>query len=199
MRLSVGCIRVSPNYIEALQKEGAGGDHLAVGWEVPGQALAVLDGIYLSPYVRPAVTNVAQGQAVSQSSTYANASASRAVNGSTNGTFSANASSSTNSNTNAWWQVDLGATYALDSIQLWNRTDCCANRLSNFYVFVANTNISGRSFTSLVNDASVWRYYSSGQAPSKLDIPANLNGRYVRVQLAGTNYLTLAEVQVYGR
>ena len=186
-------------YIEALQKEGAGGDHLAVGWEVPGQALAVLDGIYLSPYVRPAVTNVAQGQAASQSSTYANASASRAVNGSTNGTFSANASSSTNSNTNAWWQVDLGATYALDSIQLWNRTDCCANRLSNFYVFVANTNISGRSFTSLVNDASVWRYYSSGQAPSKLDIPANLNGRYVRVQLAGTNYLTLAEVQVYGR
>ena len=187
-------------YIEALQKEGTGGDNLAVGWEIPGQALAVIDGIYLSPYVRPTVSNVARGKAATQSSTYSTAStASRAVDGNTNGTFSAGGSSSTNNNTNAWWQVDLGASYALDSIQLWNRTDCCANRLSNFYVFVSNTNMSGRSFSSLVNDASVWRYYSSGQAPSKLDIPANISGRYVRVQLAGTNYLTLAEVQVYGR
>ena len=186
-------------YIEALQKEGGGGDNLAVGWEVPGQALAIVDGIYLSPYVRPTVSNVARGKSATQSSTYPSAVASRAIDGNTNGTYSAGTSSSTNSTTNAWWQVDLGATYTLDSIQLWNRTDCCANRLSNFYVFVSNTNISGRSFSSLVNDSTVWRYYSNGQAPNKLDIPVYISGRYVRVQLAGTNYLTLPEVQVYGR
>jgi len=186
-------------YIEAVQKEGTGGDNLAVGWEVPGQALTVIDGLYLSPYVKPTVSNVARGKATSQSSTYLTASASRAVDGNTNGNYSAGSVASTNSNTNAWWQVDLGASFTLDSIQLWNRTDCCANRLSNFYVFVSNTNMSGRSLSSLVGDTSVWRYYSAGQAPNKLDIPSYISGRYVRVQLAGTNYLSLAEVQVYGR
>ncbi len=37
-------------YIEALQKEGGGGDNLAVAWQVPGGTLAVIDGGYLSPY-----------------------------------------------------------------------------------------------------------------------------------------------------
>jgi len=82
---------------------------------------------------------------------------------------------------------------------LWNRTDCCANRLANFYVFVSTSDMSGRSYSSLVNDTTVWRYRVTGQAPTKLHIPANINGRYVRVQLAGTNYLSLAEVQVWAR
>jgi hypothetical protein len=38
-------------YIEALQKEGAGGDNLAVAWQGPGLAQAVIGGQYLSPYV----------------------------------------------------------------------------------------------------------------------------------------------------
>lgn len=59
--------------------------------------------------------------------------------------------------------------------------------------------MTGRSYNSLVNDSTVWRYQVTGQAPTKLHIPANVNGRYVRVQLAGTNYLSLAEVQVFGR
>ena len=36
-------------YIEALQKEGGGGDNLAVAWEGPGMAQQVIDGQYLSP------------------------------------------------------------------------------------------------------------------------------------------------------
>ncbi|MGE5557840.1 MAG: sugar-binding protein, partial [Bacillota bacterium] len=37
-------------YIEALQKEGGGGDNLAVSWQVPGGAQEVIPGSYLSPY-----------------------------------------------------------------------------------------------------------------------------------------------------
>lgn len=38
-------------YIEALQKEGNGGDNLAVGWKVPGSsAIEVIPGACLSPY-----------------------------------------------------------------------------------------------------------------------------------------------------
>jgi alpha-L-fucosidase 2 len=121
------------------------------------------------------------------------------VDGNTNGTFSAGSVTHTNYDTNAWWQVNLGATYQLDSIQLWNRTDCCANRLSNFYVFVSATDMTGRSLTSLVNDTTIWRFQVTGQAPTKLHVPAYVNGRFVRVQLAGSNNLSLAEVQVFGR
>jgi len=41
-------------YIEALQKEGSGGDNLAVAWTLPGQDpddTGPIDGAYLSPYV----------------------------------------------------------------------------------------------------------------------------------------------------
>jgi hypothetical protein len=48
----------------------------------------------------------------------------------------------------------------------------------------------------LLNDSTVWRWYRSSQAPQRLYLPTGLQGRYVRVQLAGTNRLSLAEVQV---
>ncbi len=39
-------------YIEAVMKENNGGDHLAVGWQKPGDsAIAVIAGTYLSPYL----------------------------------------------------------------------------------------------------------------------------------------------------
>ncbi len=37
-------------YIEALQKEGSGGDNLAVAWQGPGITQQVIDGSYLSPW-----------------------------------------------------------------------------------------------------------------------------------------------------
>ena len=39
-------------YIEVLHKEGTGSDHLAVAWQGPGIARQVIDGLYLSPWVR---------------------------------------------------------------------------------------------------------------------------------------------------
>ena len=38
-------------YIEALMKEGAGGDNLAVAWQPPGGTREVIPGRYLSPFV----------------------------------------------------------------------------------------------------------------------------------------------------
>ena len=45
-------------YIEALQKEGAGGDNLAVAWQGPGLAQQVIAGQYLSPYTDGGTTAV---------------------------------------------------------------------------------------------------------------------------------------------
>ncbi|QHT66389.1 T9SS type A sorting domain-containing protein [Rhodocytophaga rosea] len=44
-------------YIEALQKEGTGGDNLAVGWQLPSGTLErPIPGTRLSPYIAPALT-----------------------------------------------------------------------------------------------------------------------------------------------
>ncbi|MEM7128963.1 MAG: putative Ig domain-containing protein [Chloroflexota bacterium] len=40
-------------YIDALAQEGGGGDHLTVAWQIPGDALRLIDGQYLSPPVAP--------------------------------------------------------------------------------------------------------------------------------------------------
>jgi large repetitive protein len=142
--------------------------------------------------------NLAQGKTATQSSTYEDASASLAVDGNTNGNYGAGSVTHTNSTNSPWWQVDLGATYTIDSLQLWNRSDCCQSRLANFYVFVSTTNQSGRNLNTILNDSSVWRFYRSATSPSVLEIPAGINGRYVRVQLAGSQYLSLAEVRAFG-
>ncbi|MEZ4699345.1 MAG: putative Ig domain-containing protein [Rhodothermales bacterium] len=45
-------------YIEALQKEGAGLDNLAVAWQIPGGSVEVIQGAFLSPYLgEPLVEN----------------------------------------------------------------------------------------------------------------------------------------------
>jgi hypothetical protein len=144
-------------------------------------------------------TNLAQGRPPRQSSTAYSGAASRAVDGNTNGVYNQNSVTHTNNDTNAWWQVDLGSARTIETIQLFNRTDCCSNRLSNFYVFVSNSDMTGRSYTNLVRDAAVKKYWVSGQAPASLTLNAATSGRYVRVQLSGRNYLSLAEVQVWGR
>jgi YVTN family beta-propeller protein len=141
--------------------------------------------------------NLAKGKSSSQSSTAYSASAGRAVDGNVNGVFNQNSVTHTNSTANAWWQVDLGASYLLSAITLYNRTNCCANRLSDFHVFVSTTDLTGRSLAQILADPAVTKYRITGTAPAQQAINAtDVVGRYVRVQLNGTNFLSLAEVIV---
>src|SRR5205085_12031194 len=48
------------------------------------------------------------------------------------------------------------------------------------------------------NRAGVSSYYSVGQCGFPTELAINRTARYVRVQLSGTNYLSLAEVQISG-
>ncbi|MCB0154992.1 MAG: discoidin domain-containing protein, partial [Anaerolineae bacterium] len=58
-------------YIEALQKEGGGGDHLAVAWQIPGGSQQVIAGQYLSPFqpTNPAPTATATNTPVPPTAT----------------------------------------------------------------------------------------------------------------------------------
>jgi mono/diheme cytochrome c family protein len=144
--------------------------------------------------------NVARGRTASQSSQFETGAAARAVDGNTDGAWAGNSVSHTQPEANPWWEVDLGRAHDLHALRLWNRTDCCADRLTNFHVFASDTPMAGRTLAVLLADATVWRRSITTTAPRALRLDAlGARGRYVRVQLAGTNALQLAEVEVHGR
>jgi uncharacterized protein YkwD len=146
--------------------------------------------------------DLALNQLATQSSTYASGVtiAAKAVDGNTDGKYADGSLSHTNLDANAWWQVDLGASATVDSIVVWNRTDCCGARLSDYWVFVSNTPFSPTDTpTTLQSRAGTWSSHQTVQPnPSTTITVPGAPGRYVRVQLSSTNYLSLAEVQVFG-
>jgi hypothetical protein len=146
-------------------------------------------------------SNPGQGKTATQSSTYqgyASAVAGSAIDGNTDGNFFDASVTATNLDTNAWWQVDLGTSTAIGTIVIWNRTDCCSDRLNDYWVFVSDTPFSPYDTPlTLQNRAGTWSSHQTAAPNPSASIPAGAQGRYVRVQLTGTNYLSLAEVQLF--
>jgi hypothetical protein len=133
--------------------------------------------------------NLARGRAATQSSTDFGGEAARAVDGNTNGAYFSGSVTHSNVEVSPWWQVDLGAVQPIGEVVLYNRTDCCAERLSNFKVLVSN-------------DGASWSEHPfAGNAPTRTAFGVNRPGRYVRVQLDNVNntprYLSLTEVEVF--
>ena len=148
----------------------------------------------------PAPQDQALNKAATQSSTYsASTIASKAVDGNTDGNFWDGSVSHTNQDANAWWQVDLGASATVSTIMVWNRTDCCGDRLSDYWVFVSNTPFGPSDTpTTLQSRAGTWSSHQTAEPDRSASISVpSVQGRYVRVQLSGTNYLSLAEVQIF--
>jgi hypothetical protein len=146
--------------------------------------------------------NLSMGKAASQSSTfpgYSTAGAASAVDGNRDGNFTDGSVTATNADPNAWWKVDLGGSAAISTIYIWNRTDCCASRLSDYWVFVSDTPFAPTDTpAALAIRVATWSSHQTGAPNPAIAIPVGAHGRYVRVQLSGTDYLSLAEVQVFG-
>jgi hypothetical protein len=135
-------------------------------------------------------TNLALNKTASQSSTSGNFVALRAVDGNTVGTASANSFCQTNSTAQAWWQVDLGSLNIIDSIWAYNRTDSNVNHQTDYDV---KYSFDGTNWETCVYERGIM------STASKYRLRGGILGRYVRIQLRGTNSLNVAEVQVWGR
>ncbi|WP_344209620.1 glycosyl hydrolase family 95 catalytic domain-containing protein [Kribbella sancticallisti] len=144
-------------------------------------------------------TNLARGKAATQSSTAHNAPASRAVDGNTSGSWGDNSVTHTNEpSSEAWWQVDLGKPEALSQLSVWNRTDCCSDRLSNYWIIVSENPITAASLLEARTAPGVTAIRQATTAGSPTTVDLNVTGRYVRIQLESTsNPLSLAEVKLY--
>ena len=148
--------------------------------------------------VSRSIVNLARGKQARQSSTGYGGDAGRAVDGNTNGVYSANSVSHTDNQPQDWWEVDLGAIYNIGLIKIWNRTDCCSERLSNFHVMVSEEPFRSSNINDSLAQPGIWSSHNRGTAGRTTEIRVNAQGRYVRIQLAGTNWLQLAEVEVFG-
>ena len=125
-----------------------------------------------------------------------NTTAAKAANGDTDGTLADGSVAATNSHANSWWQVDLQSVQTISSITVWGRTDCCPEMTTDFYVFVSDNPFTSTDLnTTLAQPGVSNRRYLEYADPASLEF--NRTGRYVRVQLAGTQSLALAEVQVW--
>lgn len=130
--------------------------------------------------------NLARGKPATQSSNYiyGNAVAALAVDGNTDGKFNNGSVTHTQENMNAWWQVDLQSVQQVAVVTLYNRTDCCMERLSNFKLLVSD-------------NGTTWQEYPHpGPASQQVSFQVNRAARYVKVQLNGQGVLSLAEVEV---
>ena len=100
--------------------------------------------------------------------------------------------------TNAWWELDLGLVRDVDHILVWNRTDCCPERLSSYFVLVSEDPFLSKDLNETLNHSGVDAYqYNQAPLPTQR-VLVGRKARYVREQLTGVDYLSLAEVEVFG-
>jgi hypothetical protein len=97
-----------------------------------GALSAFLPPLFVSPHVVIEPSALRAAKASTQSSIYPHrihAVAGYAVDGNTDGEFLNSSTTHTQKEQGAWWQVDLGSKKSIDQIIIYNRIDCCANRL----------------------------------------------------------------------
>lgn len=173
--------------------ERGGGATAKLEWSANGLSRQIVPTLRLYPDVG----NLARGKPAVQKSTHGGPAA-RAVDGNTNGNYSAGSVTRTQYTSTPWWHVDLGAVSPIGQIKLWNRTDCCSERLSNFRVFVSDVPFTSSNLNTTINQPGVSNWRFAGSFTGSTTFTINRTGRYVRIQLEGTNYLSLAEVEVFG-
>ena len=142
--------------------------------------------------------NLALGGTASQIDTGFGGTADRAIDGNTSGAFGSGSITHTNSTEGAWWEVELAAVSTIDEIVVWNRTECCSNRLMNIRVSVldeAREETYGEDFfTDVAGDPPVPNFAADA---------GGVEGLYVRIERLGpdsegNNFVSLSEVQVFG-
>ena len=142
------------------------------------------------------LTNVAPRGVATQSTTGFGGEAARANDGNTVGIYNSGSTTHTATGDAApSWEVDLQMPYDVVDIVLWNRTDCCSHRLTNFRLSVTggSQDYSADFFTDGTSfpDPSV-----------EIELPPGTNGQVVRIDRLGPDtdgalWLSLAEVQIF--
>jgi len=174
------------------------------GQNNPNQLWRPVPNVPLAPTVGNAPTvgpNLAMFGAATQSSTSGDNPAGLAIDGNPDGNFYGRSTTHTESQQYAWWQVDLGESYPIDTVTIYNRTDCCVERSKDLWVFFsANPFPDGKTPDQLRSVSGVTAYRLTDNTAPKATVSLSSGSyRYVRVQLPGTDVLSLSEVSITER
>lgn len=131
------------------------------------------------------LANVALGKPATQSSQLGSAAPGRAVDGNTDGNFADSSVTHTQLGSGNWWQVDLGFEVPVNSVSVFNRTDCCMMRLDGAY-FQLNDSEGIVVYKQPIIGAKAQSDYFVG----------GIKARYLSVHLPRNDNLSLAEVQI---
>ena len=134
----------------------------------------------------------------SQSSTNSVYGPELATDGNTDGDLANNSVSVTSIEEDPWWQIDLNAVYDITSIIVHPRTDCCSEELANYHVFVSQVPFTSTTLQATQDQPGVFEFTVVGGTNRSETVNIGTKGRYIRIQLDGTQALALAEVQVIG-
>lgn len=105
-----------------------------------------------------------------------------------------------------FWQVDLGSEFAIQNINLFNRTNCCGERLYNVTVDILDASATSVFTSSVFNswDGIGTIPDNPGAGPFNYDMTALtggfVTGQTVRISkagFAGSEWLSLLEVEVF--
>ncbi|XP_078700976.1 uncharacterized protein LOC144927433 [Branchiostoma floridae x Branchiostoma belcheri] len=138
--------------------------------------------------------NVALGKMAYQTSTYMTYAAvpSRAVDGITSTHMRTGSCTHTEEEDNPTWWVNLGQPYMIDRVVIFNRRDCCVERINAFNIHIGDSKQVTR------NPKCGGDHWIEVNKPS-VSIPCQgMRGQYVGVRLPGSKrILSLCEVQVF--
>ena len=136
------------------------------------------------------IQNIAKGKPTKQSGDFSSAFglSKNAVDGNTDGNWDGRSVTHTRYGKYPWWEVDLQDDFSIHFVKVYNRKDCCGDRLNNFNLIITN------------GGEETFRYSHQGAAQlvTTIDVPADVRGDKVKVQLPGIGFLSLAEVEVFG-
>ncbi len=121
--------------------------------------------------------------------------ASLANDGSTSGGW--NKCASTQKSVNPWWEVDLGDTYQIGTVVLFNRTDAAMGRLSNFHILISEEPFISDTLDEVLKQPGVKDMHFKEGGTAVIKVPAKGRGRYVRLQLASSNFLHFSEMLIF--
>jgi len=154
-------------------------------WQCYGETEKIYDEVIIDVPVGPD-SNLARLGVATQSSTDYGGAASRAIDGNTNGVFVGKSVTHTEEEVRPWWQVDLRAEYRIGTINVYGRTDaCCADRLSDYTVFVLNA----EGDTTFSQDLTTY--------PEVILDAGGAWGEVVGIVVNDSSVLSLAEVEVF--
>ena len=103
----------------------------------------------------------------------------------------------TSPQTNPWWRVDFERLVNVKRVRVYNRADCCSDRLQGFNVYVGNN-----PDDAVIKNAACATDQNAAMSPpwyTDVTCETPVQGKFLYVQLPGSGkILTLAEVQVQG-